>query len=439
MIILMSFIISFSILIFVVLNGIHIAFGLLASYLIFAFVSRVKGKSFNEIKTLSWEGSKRSFVVLKIFVLIGLVTASWMIAGTIPSMVYYSMKIMNPKFFVLFAFLASSLVSYMLGTSLGTASTIGVVLMIMARGGDINLNITAGAILSGCYFGDRTSPMSSCASLVANQSKTELYPMLRRLRETAVIPLIVSSILYLFLSFNNPLTVVGNDIVSQIQASYEINIIALIPALLMLILSGFQYDVKRSMAISVASGVVVAFFIQEASLIDILKTLISGYKLDPTHPLVNLMKGGGLFANLKAGIVIFISCSLAGLLEGLEIFEKISNLFNNFASRSKIFIATALTSIVTASFGGNQSIAIVMSSEIMKDLYKEKDYSNYDLATDISNTAVVIAPMIPWNIAVLIPATTFEVDSIGIIPYAFYLSTTVILNYLTLRVKEKNY
>ena len=72
-------------------------------------------------------------------------------------------------------------------------------------------------------------------------------------------------------------------------------------------------------------------------------------------------------------------------------------------------------------------------------IYKEKDYSNYDLATDISNTAVVIAPMIPWNIAVLIPATTFEVDSIGIIPYAFYLSTTVILNYLTLRVKEKNY
>ena len=436
MIILISFIVSFCLLIFVVLNDIHIAFGLLASYLIFAFVSRLMGKTFNEIKTLSWNGGKRSFVVLKIFILIGLVTASWMIAGTIPSIVYYSMKIMNPKFFILFAFLSSSLVSYMLGTSFGTASTIGVVLMIMARGGDINLNIAAGAVLSGCYVGDRASPMSSCANLVANQTQTDLYPMLKKLRHTALIPLIATSIIYLFLSFKNPLTVVGNNIISQIQESYNINFIALVPALVMLILSGFQYNVKKSMAISVVSGAIVAFIIQNVSIIDILKTLISGYKLDPSHPLVNLMKGGGLFANLKAGIVIFISCSLAGLLEGLDIFKKTGDLFTSFNTRSKVYISTALTSIASASFGGNQSIAVVMVSGIIKELYKKRNYSNYDLATDIANTTVLIAPMIPWNIAVLIPATIFDVEAYAIVPYAFYLSTSVIINYLVLRVKE---
>ena len=427
--ILIGFILSFITLIYTVLNGYFMGYGLFISFLIFAFISYKQGISIDDIKANAWTGGKRAFVVLKVFILIGLVTASWLIAGTIPAIVYYSLEVMNPKLFILFAFLASSSVSYMLGTSFGTVSTIGVVLIIMAKGGDINLNLAAGAILSGIYFGDRSSPMSSSANLLANQTDTELYSMLKGLRRTGFVPFIITSLIYLLLSFSNPLTIVGTKISSDLQNNFTINFIVLLPAIIMMVLSAFQYNVRKAMFLSVIAGSIIAIVLQGESMLNLIKTLVFGYKLDPSNPLANLLKGGGLISMLKAGLVVFISCAMAGLLEGLSLFDKISQLFNPYNTRPKLLALTAITSIATAAFGGNQSIAIVMTSQIMKGVYKEKGIDKYKLANDIANTATLFAAMIPWNIAVFVPAVTLDVSAVRIIPYAFFLFIPFIYNY----------
>lgn len=436
MLIIAGFIISFLVLMYGVFNGIYIGYGLFISLLIFSLISYARGSTINKIKNDAWNGGKRSFVVIKVFVLIGLVTASWLIAGTIPAIVYYSMKVMNPRFFILFTFLSSSLVSYMLGTSLGTASTIGVVLIIMAKGGDININLTAGAILSGIYFGDRTSPMSSCANLVANQSETELYPTLKGFRRTTIIPFIISTLIYLMFSFSNPLTVAGNNISIDLENNFTINIIVLLPAIIMLILSSFQFSVRKSMVISIITGALISLVIQGASITELLRTLISGYNLPPSNPLVNLIRGGGLLSMVKTGLAVFVSCSMAGVLEGMDLFNKISTLFRNYNNRAKILLATAITSFVSACYGGNQSIAVVITSQIMKSIYDENKISRKELAVDISNTAVLFAPMIPWNIAVLVPSTTLDVSPARIIPYAFYLFMPFLVNYFNKRIRH---
>lgn len=436
MTILVGFILSFFILIFGVLKGFWIGYGLILSFIIFSTISFRMSKSFSKLKDDSIMGGKRAFVVLKMFVLIGLVTASWYISGTIPSIVYYCMKLLNPQFFIIFAFLSSALVSYMLGTSTGTGSTIGVVLIVMARSGNVNLDVVGGAILAGCYVGDRASPMSSCTSLQASQTETELYPLLKRLKKTSVIPLILTSLFYIALSFRNPLTVVGNSIMMDLQNNFEISFIVLLPAILMLVLSQFKYDVKKSMMLSILLGIIVAFFIQLAGIKEIISTLIWGFKLEPNNPLVNILKGGGLFSMLKAGIVVFISCAMAGVLEGMNIFERVSILFKNYRTRVKLLLATAITSVATASFGGNQSIAVVMTSQIMKKIYKENNIDKYELATDISNTAVLFAPMIPWNIANLLISTTLDVNAMTIVPFAFYLYISFIVYFISVRIKE---
>lgn len=436
MLIIAGFIISFLVLMYGVFNGIYIGYGLFISLLIFSLISYARGSTINKIKNDAWNGGKRSFVVIKVFVLIGLVTASWLIAGTIPAIVYYSMKVMNPRFFILFTFLSSSLVSYMLGTSLGTASTIGVVLIIMAKGGDININLTAGAILSGIYFGDRTSPMSSCANLVANQSETELYPTLKGFRRTTIIPFIISTLIYLMFSFSNPLTVAGNNISIDLENNFTINIIVLLPAIIMLILSSFQFSVRKSMVISIITGALISLVIQGTSITELLRTLISGYNLPPSNPLVNLIRGGGLLSMVKTGLAVFVSCSMAGVLEGMDLFNKISTLFRNYNNRAKILLATAITSFVSACYGGNQSIAVVITSQIMKSIYDENKISRKELAVDISNTAVLFAPMIPWNIAVLVPSTTLDVSPARIIPYAFYLFMPFLVNYFNKRIRH---
>lgn len=428
MLIVTGFVLSFIILTLVVLKGIYIGYGLLLSFLIFAAISLKLGNSVRDIALTAWTGGKKALVVLKMFTLIGLVTASWLIGGTIPSIVYHSIKVMHPKFFILFAFLITSMVGYMLGTSLGTASTIGLVLIIMARGGDINLNITAGAILSGCYFGDRTSPMSSSAALVANQTGVEVYPMLKDFRKTSYIPFLLVSFIYLLLSFSNPLDNINSNILVEIKNYFNIDYIVMLPALIMLVLSVLQLNVRKSMAISTLTGIIIALVVQNESITSIFKALMFGFRLAPDNPLANVIKGGGLISMLQAAFVVSISCAMAGILEEMDLFDRAGELFKKANSRSTVLLSTAATSFVSACFGGNQSIAIVMTSEIMKDVYKDKGFGGYELAVDIGNTAVLFAAAIPWNIAGLIPATTWDVHLLKMAPFAFYLVIPFVYN-----------
>lgn len=431
MLILLGFILSFIILAFVVLKGIYIGYGILLSFIIFVMLSFQMGSSFKEIIETAWAGGKKALVVLRMFTLIGLVTASWLIAGTIPSIVYHSLNLMHPKFFILFAFLITSMVGYMLGTSLGTASTMGIVLIIMARGGDINLNIAAGAILSGCYFGDRTSPMSSSAALVAGQTDNEIYPMLKSFRRTTYIPFLFVSFIYLVLSFSNPLDNINSSILTEINNCFNTSHITMLPAFVMLTLSVLKINVRKSMVASIITGVIIAITMQKASIGSVLKALFFGFSLEPDNPLVDVIKGGGLISMLQAAFVVSVSCAMAGLFEGMDLFKKAAELFKGANSRAGILLATAGTSFVSACFGGNQSIAIVMASEIMRNVYKKKGFTGYELAVDLSNTAILFAAAIPWNIAGLIPATTWGVYLPEIVPFAFYLFVPFIYNYLT--------
>lgn len=428
--IIIGFILSFILLITGVLRGTFIGYPLMISFLIFGIIYLRMGNSFKSLTQISWNGGKRSFVVLEIFVLIGLITATWLMSGTIPGIVYYSLKIMNPKYYIVFAFLTSSLVSYMLGTSTGTGSTIGVVLIIMAKGGGVNLSLAGGAILSGCYVGDRMSPMSSCANLVSNLTEVEIYPMLKNFRKTTYLPFVIVSLIYLLFSFSNPLDMAGSNVLKDINESFKISFTILIPALIMLILSTLQVNVKKAMTFSIISGVIIALFMQNVQLGRLIKVLLLGYKLEYDHPLVTILKGGGLFSMLKPSFVIFVSCSMAGVLEGLDIFNKISKLFYNIKDRKTLFVSTGLVSFFSAAFGGNQSIALVMTNGIMNKVYNHLNVDNLSLATDISNTAVLFAPMIPWNIANILISTVIGVNPVKIVPFAFYLYIPFIVNYI---------
>ncbi|HZJ98869.1 MAG TPA: Na+/H+ antiporter NhaC family protein [Tissierellaceae bacterium] len=430
-----ALLLSFSILLFSAFKGIYIGYGITISLIIFSILALKMGKTRDEILHSAWEGGKRAFVVLIIFFLIGLVTASWLASGAIPATVYYAMRIMDPRLFVVFAFITTSLVSYMLGTSLGTGATIGVVLIIMARSGDINLNLIGGAILAGCYVGDRASPMSSSANLVSNLTGTKLYPMLKMFRKSTIVPLIISVFIYFLLSINNPLNTYGNTILSDIEEFFVINFWVLLPTLTMLTLSILQINVRIAMLISIIIGSFIAIFMQNIEIIDLLKILIFGYKLEPTNPLVNIIKGGGLVSMVKPGYIIFASCAMAGLLEKIGLFERAYHLFRKIDSRAKLFLATAIASLVSAAYGGNQSIAVVMTIQLMKKVYEEHDVDNYELATDISNTTILLSATIPWNIANFVIANTLEVSPIKIVPYAFYLYIPLIYNYLAFRRK----
>ena len=362
--------------------------------------------------------------------LIGAITAVWRACGTIPFIVYHGIALMNAQYFILSAFLLSAMVSFLLGTSFGTVGTMGVVLMVLAKSGNVDVDVTAGAIIAGAYFGDRCSPMSSSATLVAALTRTHLYLNLENMLKTSVLPFLLSCVGYVFFSLKNPLLVGDNPIVSSIPQAFDISLIVLLPAVLILLLAAAKIDVKVSMGLSILTGIAIALQVQHVHVSDLLQYIATGYRLEQPGLLANVIQGGGLYSMLQVSLIVLISSAYSGLFAGTGLLQDIEKSCERISRKIGVYAGTAVTSIATAAFSCNQTLAVMLTHQLTYKTYENMKLSNYRLALDLENTVIIIAALIPWNIAGAGPAAALSAD-IGFIPYALYLFLVPLTNFFT--------
>lgn len=170
------------------LAGWSVSWALLGGLLLFWALGRKQGFTRRQLWDMAWAKCKKSLIVVRIIALIGVITGLWRCGGSIACSIVWGVGLVTPKLFLLLAFLLCAAFSYVLGTSYGVSSTLGVILMALARSGGVDPTITAGVILSGVYFGDRCSPASSAASLVAAVTDTDLYRNVHQMLRTAALP-----------------------------------------------------------------------------------------------------------------------------------------------------------------------------------------------------------------------------------------------------------
>ena len=203
---------------FCLVKGFSLAWALLFALVLFFALGLRSGYGAKALVKMAWSKMPKSMIVLRILFFIGLLTGLWRSCGTIAFFIYHGIRVITPSLFILVAFLLTVLLSYALGTSFGVASTAGVVLMALARSGGVSEAVTAGVILSGIYFGDRGAPTSSCASLVAALTETDLYGNVSRMFQTAALPYALCLIAYTVLSFRNPIVTVDETMLDAIAA-----------------------------------------------------------------------------------------------------------------------------------------------------------------------------------------------------------------------------
>ena len=205
---------------FCLIAGYPLIWALLLGLVLFFLLGLGRGYSPKALAAMAWSKGKRSLIVIQVFLTIGMVTALWRTSGTISFFLYHGLRAISPKLFLLVAFLLSSVLSFALGTSMGVTGTAGLVLITLARSGGVNLAMTAGAVLSGAYFGDRCSPMSSCATLVAACTDTALYHNVREMLRTGALPTALSILFYAVLSFRNPISTVDGAVLSTRRSTF---------------------------------------------------------------------------------------------------------------------------------------------------------------------------------------------------------------------------
>ena len=357
---------------------------------LFAVHGHKRGRSLRAMWDMAWSEGRRVLIVLRIFVFIGAITALWRASGTIVFFIYYGVQAISPRLFVLVAFLLTALISYALGTSFGVIGTAGIVLMALARSGGVSEAVTAGAVLSGAYFGDRCSPASSSAALVAAETETKLYDNLRNMFRTGALPVLLTAGVYAVLSVRHPITAVDESLLQALRDSAVISLWALLPAVIMLVLPLVKVPVTLSIALSVAAAGAVSIFVQGMSLWAMLKTTVLGY-YPAAGQLKDILSGGGIVSMVKPAALVFTTGLLAGLLDGIGVLKGATGLVDRLAVRCGRFAASVVVSLGAGMIFCNQSVMIVMGNQLLHRSYTDRN----EQAVDMENSGIVLSALIP--------------------------------------------
>ena len=230
-----SLLIIFITLIICILKNIYIFYPLLFGLSILILLALKRGYKIKEILTMLLKGALKTNQIYILLILIGASTAIWMSSGTISAFIFYGIKIINPNLFIISVFFITLVVSFIIGSSFGTVGTIGIVFITLAKASNINLDLIAGAIITAAFIGERISPLSSSANLIAVLTETNLYNNLKRMTLSTVVPFMLTVSIYLILSIKNPLSIKSLNISTELQNSFNLNLMVLIPALIILI------------------------------------------------------------------------------------------------------------------------------------------------------------------------------------------------------------
>lgn len=408
-----------------------ILIALIFGFFLLFFYGIFKKHSIREMLTLAFSGIKTVRNILINFVLIGVITAVWRAGGTIPYIVYHATSFCNPHAMVLICFFLCALISFLTGTAFGTSATMGVICVTIANSMGIPILYSGGAVLSGAFWGDRCSPMSTSALLISTLTKTNLFKNLAMMLKTSAVPFVITCAVYALLGqgFESDFDISTTQ--SIFTDNFVLHPVTIIPAAVIILFSLFKVNVKITMSVSIVCGMLICAFLQDIPFAEILRMTVFGY--EPEAPEVaSLLAGGGMVSMANAFCIVLISACYSGMFEGTGLLDSIHRILMKISRKSTSFGGVFVTSILSSLVSCNQTLAIMLAHQLCGDI--EKD--NEKMAYCLENTAVVMAPLVPWSIAATVPLSSIDAPSACILT-ACYLYLIPIYNLVLSFIKKK--
>ena len=408
--------------------------GLLAIYL---------GYKWDEIIESINNKISQTMPALMILLMVGFLIGTWMIGGTIPFMVKLGLSIIHPKYIIVTAFIVSSIVSICTGTSWGSVSTVGVALMSIAIGMDARLDMVAGAIVSGAYFGDKMSPLSDTTNLASIVAGSKLYEHIGHMLYTTGPSFILAGIVYIFLGLSmdtSAIIVTENSLqsIALMDEIYNLNWFMILPVVIVIWGSISKKPTIPVMMISGIVAIINAIFIHGFSMNDAFDSAIIGCKPEMfanlgfqasqfSDELNLLLMRGGMISMLETLLVALCAFAFAGVISvsgSLEVVLKF--LLRMVTSTGSLILTTAISCIITVAITSNGQISILLPGELFKDTYRKYGLKAKNLSRTLEDSATVIEPIIPWTVAGMFMASTLGVPTLDYLPWAILCYTGVI-------------
>lgn len=416
---------------FCIIFNFSILYALVLGLFLFLFYGKHRGLCWRELFVLCFMGIKTVKNILITFLLIGVLTALWRCSGTISVIVCFVYPLIKPASFFVMTFLLNCCVSMLTGTAFGTAATMGGICGVLATSMGIDINLVGGAVLSGAFFGDRCSPVSTSALLVSALTKTDIFENIKNMFKTCLVPFILSCLIYGLMGIISAKSKLCFDLKNLFLREFSLHWIALLPAIVILILSILKVSVKKSMTASIVCAIFICLFLQKNSFIDLLKTCIYGFKCKDAE-IAKLLNGGGIISMFKVAGIVCLSSVYSPIFQRTNLLDEAKKGISLLANKTSKFFAILITSVVMAMISCNQSLAIMLTNQLCKDLRK----SNTQFANDLEDSVVVVSPLVPWSIASGVPLGSVNAEPNGIL-FAYYLYLLPIWRTLTSFKKSK--
>jgi NhaC family Na+:H+ antiporter len=389
----------------------------------------------------SWKDMERGIVdsihrampAILIMLTVGVLIGSWMASGTIPMVIYYGLKLISPKFFLVTACFVCSITALATGTSWGTIGTVGVAFIGIAMGLNIPLGMAAGAIVAGAYFGDKMSPFSDIPNLAAVTAGANLFDHIKHMMWSAVPGWLLSLIVYFFVGLKYQAGSVESEkmtlLLDTLKKNFRFNVLLLLPMLIVFYLAFTKRPTIPGMLISSLVAAALAVIFQKESLVQIAQAVNTGY---PAHTGVQdvdkLLTRGGLMSMMETQLVAFTAFSFGGIMQKTGLLSVILERVMKVARKVGSLVAVTIGScVVTALVTGSSYLSVIIPGDLLSPVYKKKGLAAKNLSRIIDECGGIIVPLVPWSMAGVYITGALGVPVFSYLPWAIALYAAIFI------------
>ncbi|MCR6522714.1 Na+/H+ antiporter NhaC [Lysinibacillus capsici] len=379
-------------------------------------------------------GASAGLGAVFIFFFIGILISSWIMGGTIPTLIYYGFLTVSPNFFFAIVFLICSIVGISIGSSLTTVATVGVAFMGIAGAMDISLTITAGAIVSGAFFGDKMSPLSDTTNLASGTVGVDLFEHIKNMGWTTIPAFLISFVLYAIISPTGAAT--SFETVEQFKGGLLstglIHWYTLLPIVVLVIMTFYKAPAVITLAVVSIIGVGLGSLLDPVPASDVFKILFDGYVSQTGNKEVDaLLTRGGMNSMLFTIALVLLALTMGGLLFTLGIIQSIlAKVESLFKSAGSVITGAAITGIGVNTLIGEQYLSILLTGEAFKAQFAKVGLAPKNLSRVMEDAGTVVNPLVPWSVCGIFITSVLGISTLDYLPFTFFCLLGPILTIL---------
>lgn len=381
------------------------------------------------------ESIHKAMPALLIMLCVGILIGSWIASGTIPMVIYFGLKLISPKFFLVTACFVCSLTSIATGTSWGTIGTLGVAFIGIAMGLNIPLGPAAGAVVAGAYFGDKMSPFSDVTNLAPVAAGSNLFDHIKHMMWSATPAWLVGLAIYFFIGLGYSGTAVQSEemhiITTTLKENFQFNIWLLLPMAVVFYFAATKKPTIPGMLLSSFIAGVLAVIFQKTPVTEIAAAVNTGYQAHTGVAQVDqLISRGGMMSMMETQLVAFTAFSFGGIMQATGMLSVILDRVMKFARKvSSIVLTTVAACVVTALITGSSYLSMIIPEELLAPVYRRKKLAAKNLSRIAEESGAIIVPLIPWSMAGVYITGTIGVSTFTYLPWAFmnYISVLILI------------